>query len=121
MKKNAIEVIDGFIKNLDKLTQKQRDSIQKLASEKNGTFVGAAWAVINHTRYSPHKPRKTDTKKTKTDTKKTKTDTKTREKSKVRKTSQRRSNAERKKSPAVIPVIKYLKPNIRTIILKKVK
>lgn len=92
--KNHKDELSLFFEKLAKLSDKSRLKIQKIADETGGTFIGAAWSIIHDKKkYSPHK---------------------TASNTKSKQTRPANDNK-------VIPIIKILRPGIRTIILKKVK
>ena len=95
-----------FFEYMSKMSMTERKSIQKMANDGGGTFIGAAWSKFENKRYSPHR---TTTKGSTTKVKRTATPKK--------KTPKKQS---KRKSPVkVVPIIKLLKPGIRTIMIKK--
>lgn len=90
-----------FFEYMSKMSMTERKSIQKMANDGGGTFIGAAWSKFENKRYSPH--RTTKVKRTATPKKKTP-----------------KKQSKRKSPVKVVPIIKLLKPGIRTIMIKKI-
>ena len=109
-----------FFEYMSKMSMTERKSIQKMANDGGGTFIGAAWSKFENKRYSPHR---TTTKGGATTTKggaTTKGSTTKVKRTATPKKKTPKKQSKRKSPVKVVPIIKLLKPGIRTIMIKKI-